>query len=79
YKGKRMAGRMGHVRVTVKNLKVMDVLDDKILIRGLLPGGRNSMVFIQKVGKDRKFVPLYKEAEKTEKTEEKEDKKEKKE
>jgi len=60
YKGKRMAGRMGHARTTVKNLKVVDVLEDKVLIKGLIPGGRNSLVVITKVGEGKKFVPLYK-------------------
>lgn len=59
YKGKRMAGRMGHARVTVKNLKVVDVLEDKVLIKGLIPGGRNGLVVITKVGEGKKFMPLY--------------------
>lgn len=76
YKGKRMAGRMGHTRTTVKNLKVVDVLEDKVLIKGLIPGGRNSLVVITKVGEGKKFMPLYKTEEKQEKEEVKEDKKE---
>lgn len=60
YKGKRMAGRMGNTRVTVKNLRIVGVSDDKILIKGLIPGFVNSMVVVKKVGKDKKFVPLYK-------------------
>ena len=61
YKGKRMAGRMGHERVTAENLQVVDVGNDMLLIKGLVPGGRNSMVLIKRVGESKKFVPLYKE------------------
>lgn len=62
YKGKRMAGRMGHENVTIKNQIVADVLDNLVLIKGLVPGPKNSLVSIKKVGEDKKFVPLYKEA-----------------
>lgn len=61
YKGKRMAGRMGGEQVTLRNLQVVDVSDDTLLIKGLVPGGRNSLLTIAKVGETRKFVPLYKE------------------
>jgi large subunit ribosomal protein L3 len=62
YKGKRMAGRMGHEQVTVKNLLVLDIKEDgTILIKGLVPGSVNSMVMIKKVKESKKFVPLYKE------------------
>lgn len=63
YKGKRMAGRMGHENVTVKNLTVMDVSDNEIAIKGLVPGAVKSMVVIKKVGENKKFSPLYKEEE----------------
>ncbi len=50
YKGKRMAGRMGNDRVTLKNLKVIAVDEQKniLTISGLVPGGRNSLLMIQK-------------------------------
>lgn len=64
YKGKRMAGRMGSNRVTVKNLKVADVTEDSVLIKGLVPGSINSLIEIKKVGGDKKFVPMVKEEEK---------------
>lgn len=67
YKGKRMAGRMGQEKVTVKNLKVVDVNDEKILIKGLVPGSKNSLIMIRKAGEDKKFVPLYQEVSKEEK------------
>lgn len=61
YKGKRMAGRMGQDRVTVKNLVVLSVSDDIVTIKGLVPGGRNSLLLITKAGEAKKFVPLYQE------------------
>lgn len=61
YKGKRMAGRMGHERVTIKNLKIVDVSDTTLFIKGLVPGPKNSLIMVKKVTEDKKFVPLYKE------------------
>lgn len=58
-KGKRMAGRMGHEQVTVKNLKIVSVDDNFVLIKGLVPGGRNTLLMLKKVGEDKKFIPLY--------------------
>ncbi len=59
YKGKRMAGRMGHEQVTVKNLTIVDVQNDELLIAGLVPGPLSNIILIQKTGEDKKFVPLY--------------------
>lgn len=62
YRGKRMAGHMGHTNVTVKNLEVIEITDDgRVFIKGLVPGPRNSIVVVKKVGENKKFVPLYKE------------------
>ncbi len=61
YKGKRMAGRMGTERVTVKNLSIVAVLADAIWIKGLVPGGRDNLIYVKKVGEDKKFVPLIDE------------------
>jgi len=61
YKGKRMAGRMGQNKVTVKNLLVEFVDDNYIWVMGLVPGGRNTLLMLKKVGVDKKFVPLYQE------------------
>jgi large subunit ribosomal protein L3 len=62
YKGKRMAGRMGHEQVTVKNLIVVDVTGETVLVSGLVPGIKNSMVTIKKIGEvpEKKYVPLLK-------------------
>ena len=48
-KGMRMAGRMGGERVTVKNLKVLQVDPEhnRIILRGAIPGRRGTLVEIQ--------------------------------
>lgn len=61
YKGKRMAGRMGSDKVTIKNLKVLNVNGSELQIIGLVPGVRGSYVVIKKVGESKKFVPVFKE------------------
>ncbi len=62
YRGKRMAGRLGHEKATVKNLEVIEIANDgAILIKGLVPGFVGSVVVVTKVGENKKFVPLYKE------------------
>lgn len=73
YKGKRMAGRMGSDTVTVKNLEIIEVTNDGVLlIKGLVPGSVNSYVVVKKMGENKNFVPLYKEvAEEAVKAEEK--------
>ncbi|MEK7077956.1 MAG: 50S ribosomal protein L3 [Patescibacteria group bacterium] len=51
-KGKRMAGRMGNERVTVKNLQVVkvDAATGIMALRGAVPGKRGTMVEIRKLG-----------------------------
>jgi len=46
-KGKRMAGRMGGERVTVKGLKIVEVKDDGFLVKGLVPGAKGSLLEIR--------------------------------
>jgi large subunit ribosomal protein L3 len=50
FKGQRMAGRMGHEQVTVKNLKVVKVVPDSnlLIIKGSIPGAINGFVEIVK-------------------------------
>lgn len=50
YKGKRMAGRTGGNTVTVSGLKVVSFDKEKkiLKIKGLIPGNKNTPVFIQK-------------------------------
>lgn len=51
YRGKRMAGRMGSDKTTIKNLKIISVDNEKniLTIKGLVPGGRNSLLIIKKI------------------------------
>jgi large subunit ribosomal protein L3 len=50
-KGKKLPGRMGSQRVTIKNIKVVDVRPewDVVMVLGAVPGSRNSLVEISKV------------------------------
>lgn len=50
YRGKRMAGRMGNDRVTVRGLSVVSVNPETntLTIKGLVPGGRNGLLIVQK-------------------------------
>jgi len=50
FKGMRMAGRMGGDKVKVENLRVVKVVADKnlIVVKGAIPGHKNSYVIIQK-------------------------------
>ena len=62
YKGKKMAGRMGQDTVTVKNLEIIQVSNDGILlIKGLVPGSLEGLVLVKKMGVNKNFSPLYKE------------------
>jgi large subunit ribosomal protein L3 len=49
FKGLRMAGRMGHDRVTVKNLSVVSIDTEKdiLVIKGAVPGAPGSIVEIR--------------------------------
>jgi len=50
FKGMRMAGRTGGENVTVQNLRVLKVVGEKnlLVVKGCVPGHKNSYVIIQK-------------------------------
>jgi large subunit ribosomal protein L3 len=50
FKGQRMAGRMGHTTVTVRNLKIVKIIPEKniLLVAGAVPGAINSILEILK-------------------------------
>ena len=50
FKGMRMAGQMGNKKVKILNLKVLKVLPEKnlIVVKGAVPGHKNSFVIVQK-------------------------------
>lgn len=56
FKGKKMPGHMGHVRVTVQNLEVVrvDAENNLILIKGAVPGPKKSLVMIKNTVKSGK-------------------------
>jgi large subunit ribosomal protein L3 len=49
-KGKKLPGRMGGYRVTVKNLMIARIQRNKniVMIEGAIPGSRNSTVILRK-------------------------------
>ncbi len=50
WKGKRMAGQYGNVTSSTKNLEVIEIIADKnlVLVKGAVPGSRNSVVELHK-------------------------------
>ena len=55
FKGKKMAGHMGHVRVTAENLEVVRVDAERslILVKGAVPGSKGGSVVIRSAVKAR--------------------------
>ena len=56
FKGKRMPGHMGHVKVTVQNLEVVrvDAENNLLLVKGAVPGPKKSLVTIKETVKSGK-------------------------
>ncbi len=56
FKGKNLPGHMGNERVTVRNLEIVKVLEDKnvILIKGAVPGPKKGLITIQETIKQSK-------------------------
>jgi large subunit ribosomal protein L3 len=50
FKGMRMAGQMGNIKVKVLNLKVIKVVPEKnlLVVKGCVPGHKNAYVIVQK-------------------------------
>jgi large subunit ribosomal protein L3 len=50
FKGLRMGGRMGHERKTLRNLQIVKIIPDRnlLLVRGGVPGARNTILEIRK-------------------------------
>jgi large subunit ribosomal protein L3 len=50
FKGMRMAGRMGGEKIKVQNLRVLKVVPEKnlLVVKGAIPGHKNSFIIIQK-------------------------------
>jgi large subunit ribosomal protein L3 len=78
YRGKKMAGRMGSDTVTVANLTVVsvDVVNKILLVSGLVPGHKDTILLITKVGETKKFVGLLEDVKVEEEAAKKEETKE---
>jgi large subunit ribosomal protein L3 len=52
FKGTRMAGHMGNVRVTVRHLEIIKADPERnlLLIKGAVPGAKNGLLLINKSG-----------------------------
>ena len=50
FKGMKMAGRTGGKKVTVQNLEVLKIVEEKnlVLVTGSVPGANNSIVIVEK-------------------------------
>ena len=46
FKGKKMPGRMGRENITMKNKKIIDVVDNHILLTGTIPGSNDDFVLV---------------------------------
>lgn len=57
FKGKKMAGHMGATQVTVQNLRVVEVDEENglLVIKGSVPGKKNSIIFIKDAIKKNKL------------------------
>ena len=49
FKGKKMAGHMGARKVTIQNLKVIEVdeTNNLLIVKGSIPGKKNTVIFIK--------------------------------
>lgn len=50
YKGKKMGGRMGGDRITIKNLEIIEISKNEnvLALKGAVPGARNGLVLVYK-------------------------------
>jgi large subunit ribosomal protein L3 len=72
WKGKKMAGHMGHATQTVKNLQVyaIDRKKNLLLVKGLVPGPRGGLLIVKRVKEGKPLVEVEeKQEEKQEKQE----------
>jgi large subunit ribosomal protein L3 len=59
-KGKRMPGRYGAERVTMRNLDVVKVDGEKnlVLVRGAVPGANGSLILVRPTNKKKKAIAI---------------------
>ncbi len=48
-KGKKMAGHMGNVRSTIKNMRIVDIIKEEniLIVKGSVPGSNNQKLLIE--------------------------------
>ena len=63
FKGKKMAGRLGNVQVTIQKFKVLKVDNDNgiILVKGAVPGHKDCVIKIFDSVKNQDIKPLTKD------------------
>ncbi len=51
FPGKRMAGRMGHQKVTIKNIQIVEIdnTNNLVMIKGSVPGKIGNIIYINKL------------------------------
>ncbi len=59
YKGKRMAGHMGNVQISTKNLEVVGLNREEnlLVIKGAIPGSIGGLIKIEKLGRIKGYTP----------------------
>jgi large subunit ribosomal protein L3 len=59
YKGKKMAGHMGDVQASVKNLEIVGLDREKnlLIIKGAIPGFVGNLVRVERLGKVKGYTP----------------------
>ncbi len=62
WKGKKMAGHMGSKMSCVRGGRIVKIQNDQIWITGTVPGAKDTMVTIKKIGSS-EFLGLYQEEE----------------
>lgn len=71
HKGKKMAGHMGAARLTIGGLEVVEVDESKnlLVVKGSIPGSKNSLVIVEKTGKVKGYVTAKSTTDKDDKEE----------
>lgn len=52
WKGKRMAGHYGLETITIRNLQVVKVEDNQLVVSGTVPGSRHTLIQLTKYGQN---------------------------
>ena len=60
FKGKKMAGRLGNKKVTIQNLKILniDIVNNLIILKGAVPGHKGSIIKIVDAVKKNQKISL---------------------